>query len=245
MAAWAGYRVADIGCGVGISSDGYAGAGLHVTGFDINPEVGKHYPYEFRCLDMRELSAGYLAANFDLLHLGAPCQHWSKMTLCRPGLAEEYPDLITPMRPVLQASGLPYVIENVENSPLIDPVWLCGFMFRKELYRHRGFETGNGLTVPRLRHPKHVMKASRAGHWVPGTVMSVAGHAAPIWKVREVMGVERYVPREMLKEAAPAYMTAYVAAHAMAYLSREAALWLTRSRTGKWCCPRFSAAAGR
>jgi DNA (cytosine-5)-methyltransferase 1 len=216
-----------------------------VTGFDVNPELEEFYPYEFRCTDMRELTAQYLAENFDLVHLGAPCQHWSRMTNCRPGLAALYPDLITPMRPVLQASGLPYVIENVENSPLVDPVWLCGFMFGKELYRHRGFETGNGLVVPSLRHPEHVMKASRAGHWVPGTVMSVAGHAAPIWKVREVMGVTRYVPRGYLKEAAPAYMTAYVAAHAMAHLSQEAALWLTRSRTAGWSCPPSSAAAGR
>jgi hypothetical protein len=54
-------------------------------------------------------------------------------------------------------------------------------------------------------------------------VMSIAGHVAPISMARDLMGLTRYVPREQMKEAAPAYMTAYVAAHAMAYLSREAA----------------------
>jgi DNA (cytosine-5)-methyltransferase 1 len=223
MAGWSGWRVADLGCGVGISSDGYAQAGFQVTGFDINPKVGKHYPYEFRCLDMREVTAQYLADNFDLVHLGAPCQRWSEMTQCRPGLAEQYPDLITPVRPVLRASGLPYVIENVKNAPLIDPLILCGQMFGKLLYRHRYFETGNGLSVPQLRHPEHLVPASKAGHWEPGTVMSIAGHIAPIAMARDLMGVTRRVPREGLTEAAPAYMTAYVAAHAMAYLSREAA----------------------
>ncbi len=217
------YRVADLGCGAGISSDGYAGAGFEVTGFDNDPKVARYYPYKFELADMRDIPAAFLRKNFDLVHLGAPCQRWSKMLACRPGLALEYPDLITPVRPVLIESGLPFVIENVEGSPLIDPIWLCGFMFGKELYRHRGFETGNGLAVPPLRHPEHVKRASKAGHWEPGTVMSIAGHVAPIGLARELMGMTRYVPREQLTEAAPAYYTAYVAAHAQAYLSQEAA----------------------
>jgi DNA (cytosine-5)-methyltransferase 1 len=217
------YRVADFGCGAGISSDGYAGAGFRVTGFDNDPKVADYYPYEFVLADMRDITPEYLAANFDLGHLGAPCQRWSKMCSCRPELRAKYPDLITPVRPVLQASGLPYVIENVEGSPLVDPVWLCGFMFGKELYRHRGFETGNGLVLPPLHHPPHVKRASKAGHWEEGTVMSIAGHVAPIAMARDLMGMTRYVPREQLTEAAPAYYTAYVAAHAMAHLSRVAA----------------------
>jgi DNA (cytosine-5)-methyltransferase 1 len=240
---WKAFRVADFGCCTGISSDGYAAAGFEVDGFDNDPEVGEYYPYNFHCVDVLTLAPEFLA-QYDLIHLGGPCQPWSKMMSCRPGLREQYQDLIIPMRPVLQASGVPYVIENVENAPLIDPVWLCGTMFGKELYRHRGFEAGNGLVIPPRRHPKHVKPASKAGHWTPGTVMSIAGHAAPIAMARELMGVTRYMPREMLVEAAPAYMTAYVAAHAMAYLSR-AALWPTPLRTGASSCPPSSAAAGR
>lgn len=216
-------RVLDIGCGAGISSDGYASY-FDVTGIDNDPKVRRYYPYEFVCGDALKLDPGYLW-QFDLIHLGGPCQPWSKMMSCRPGLREEYTDLIEPLRPVLVESGVPFVIENVEGAPLKDPVWLCGLMFDKELYRHRGFEAGNGLVLPALHHPEHVKPASKAGHWVPGTVMSIAGHVAPIGMARELMGVTRYVPREMLTEAAPAYMTAYVAAHAAAHLSREAALW--------------------
>jgi DNA (cytosine-5)-methyltransferase 1 len=214
-------RVLDIGCGAGISSDGYAGY-LDVVGIDNNPAAGRYYPYEFIEGDALELTAGYLR-QFHLVHLGGPCQPFSKMMHCRPGLRDEYTDLIRPLRPVLEESGVPYVIENVEGSPLKDPVWLCGLMFGKLLYRHRGFETGNGLVIPPLHHPEHVVPASKAGHWVPGTVMSIAGHVAPIGMARDLMGVSRHVPREMLTEAAPAYMTAYVAAHAAAYLNRGAA----------------------
>lgn len=215
------FRVADLGCGVGISGDGYAGHGLEVVGFDTDPEAARWYPYEFREADMLEVDLG----GFDLVHVGAPCQRWSDMTKCRPGLAGRYPDLITPMRPRLEAWGGPYVIENVEGAPL-DPrrtTRLCGRMFGKPLYRHRLIETGGGLVIPPLLHPPHDMPASRAGHWEPGTVMSIAGHIAPIAMARELMGVTRYIPREYLVEAAPAYYLAYVAAHAMAFLSRAAA----------------------
>jgi hypothetical protein len=51
----------------------------------------------------------------------------------------------------------------------------------------------------------------------------VAGHAAPISKVREVMGVTRYMPRDFMKEAAPAYFTNYIAVHALSFLGRAAA----------------------
>jgi DNA (cytosine-5)-methyltransferase 1 len=215
-------RVLDVGCGAGISSDGYD-AYFDVTGLEINRELKRHYPYEFIEGDALALTADDLRA-YDLVHLGGPCQPWSDMVNCRPGLREAYTDLILPLRPVLVESGVPYVIENVKNAPLVNPVWLCGLMFGYELYRHRGFEAGNGLVIPPLHHPEHVKPASKAGHWVEGTVMSIAGHVAPIAMARELMAVTRRVPREALVEAAPSYMTAYVAAHAAAYLSREAAL---------------------
>jgi len=244
FSGWQAFTVADLGCGWGISSDGYAEAGFTVHGFDIDPEAGKGYPYEFFHADVKTLDADFLS-QYDLIHLGGPCQPWSKMVSCRPGLREQYEDLIVPMRPVLQASGRPYVIENVENAPLVDPVWLCGTMFRKELYRHRGFEAGNGLVIPPRMHPEHVIPASKAGHWRPGTIMSIAGHVAPIAMARDLMGVTRRVPREYLVEAAPAYMTAYVAAHAMAHLSREAALWATPWPTARRCWPPSSRTAAR
>lgn len=222
------FKVADLCCGVGISGDGYRGAGMEVTGFDNDPKCAKYYPGEFRCTDILTLTADFLA-QYDLVHLGAPCQHWSQMCRCRPELAALYPDLITPMRPVLDelsARGVPYVIENVEDCDVLRPdrtTMLCGTMFGRELYRHRKIETGGGLVLQQLWHPRHVKRASKAGHWEPGTVMSIAGHIAPIAMARELMGVTRYMPREQLVEAAPAYYMAYVAAHAQAALSAQRA----------------------
>jgi DNA (cytosine-5)-methyltransferase 1 len=222
------YKVADLCCGVGISGDGYRGAGMEVVGFDNDPKCKRHYPGEFHSTDILTLTAEDLAG-YDLVHLGAPCQRWSAMCLCRPELQSQYPDLITPMRPVLDElseRGVPYVIENVERCSVLRPehtVLLCGTMWGKELYRHRKIETSPGLVIPPLFHPKHVKPASRAGHWEPGTVMSIAGHVAPIAMAFELMGVTRKMPRERLVEAAPAYYLAYVAEHARAFLSAQQA----------------------
>lgn len=205
-------------------------AGYRVVGVDIVPQP--RYPFEFHQADMLE----WPLEGYDVIFVAPPCQRWSKQLRCRPGLRETYPDLITPMRPRLQASGIPYVIENVEGAPLIDPLVLCSAMFGKEMYRHRLFETGNGLTVPQPAHPAHLVRASKAGHWEPGTYFSMSGHVAPMWKAREVMEID-WMAREDMAEAVPPYMTSYIAAHVRSYLA-EAALWRwTRPATALLSCP--------
>jgi DNA (cytosine-5)-methyltransferase 1 len=215
------FTVLDLGCGEGIVAEAYRRAGFRVTGVDVEPQP-RYRGHEFIQADM--LTFELDPDRYDFITLHPPCQRWSKMTRCRPGRAEEYPDLITPMRPRIVASGIPAVIENVDGAPLRDPTWLCSCSFGRELYRLRGWEGLNGFRVFPLCHPPHVKKASKAGHWVPGTVMSVAGHIAPVAMARELMGVDwPGVPREALVEAVPVYMTMYVAYQAMAFLSAQAA----------------------
>ena len=226
------HSLLDLGCGRGIVAEAYRRAGFRVTGVDILPQP-RYRGHEFIQADMLTFPLG----GYDFIHLSSPCQRWSKMTRCRPELREKYPDLITPMYPRLDASGAPYVVENVEGSPLRDPTWLCTSAFSRPLYRHRGWSGGNGFTVSPLAHPPHDVPASRAGHWVPGTVMSIAGHIAPVAMARELMGVDWFVPREDLVEAVPVYMTSYVAYLALAFLGRQqaAALWLALMSTGASC----------
>jgi len=90
---------------------------------------------------------------------------------------------------------------------------LCGRMFGVELYRHRIFEPGGGVLLQQPPHDEalmHGMPASKAGHWVEGTVMSIAGHVAPIDRARRLMGINWYVPRESLVEAVPAYKARWI-----------------------------------
>jgi DNA (cytosine-5)-methyltransferase 1 len=216
-------RVLDLGCGEGIVAEAYRRAGFYVTGVDIAPQP-RYRGHEFILADMLTFPLD----GYDFIHASPPCQRWSKMTRCRPGLAAEYPDLITPMVPRLEAIGIPAVLENVDGTlddPDVGPLMsgatvLCSYSFGRDLYRHRVWRGFNGFAVPPLAHRRHGLPASKAGHWVPGTVMSIAGHIAPVALARELMGVDWFVPREELVEAVPVYMTSYVAYNAMAAISR-------------------------
>lgn len=191
---------------------GYHRAGFEVVGVDIAPQP--NYPFEFIQADAIEYAKQY-GHEFDARHASPPCQSYSVMSQARPGLADKYPDLIGATREALQGVGGPYVIENVPGSPLEDPVTLCGFMFGLELYRHRLFEVS--FPLPEPEHPQHTIPASRAGHWKPGTIMSIAGHVAPVAHAREVMGID-WTTRDELAEAIPPAYTEYVGRHLMRLL---------------------------
>lgn len=153
-------KALDLFCCAGGAGYGYHMAGFQVTGVDISPQP--NYPFPFVQGD----ALAYLAdhgAEFDLIHASPPCQAYSPLNAYNHKV---YPDLISPIRPLLQATGRPYVIENVEAArpELLDPVMLCGPMFGLRMYRHRLFETGNGLVLPQLEHPEHVALCSRNGY---------------------------------------------------------------------------------
>lgn len=216
-----GPRMLDLFCGAGGAGMGYSRAGFDVVGVDIAPQP--NYPFAFHQGNALEVMAAYgLEFEFDAIHASPPCQRHSAMTACRPGLAAEYPDLIASTRALLIESGLPWVIENVPGAPLIDPVWLCGQMFGLDLYRHRGFESSDNLATP--AHPPHTTPASKAGHWAPGTVMSVAGHVSPMWKAREVMGGIDWMTRDELGESIPPAYTEHIGAQLIDHLSMTRAV---------------------
>lgn len=149
-------RLLDLFCGAGGAAVGYAAAGFDVIGVDIEPQP--NYPFEFHQLDaMAVLAAGgwwsgwpergdgthHRVADFDAIHASPPCQRWvgwQNIAGARGG-DNDHPDLVTPLRPMLAATGRPYVIENGPNTPIIDPLTLCGSMFGLCVRRHRQFET--------------------------------------------------------------------------------------------------------
>lgn len=204
----------DLFCGAGGAAMGYYRAGFDVVGVDIDPMP--NYPFEFIQAD----ALTFEISGFDAVHASPPCQHYSYMSACRDGLAAEYPDLVVPTRKRLVSSGLPYVIENVPGSPLVDPIILCGQMFGLELYRHRLFESSVELSVP--EHQPHVKPASKAGHWKPGTVISVAGHCSPMALAREAMGID-WMTRDELVEAIPPAYTEFIGEQLIAALALRTA----------------------
>lgn len=76
--------------------------------------------------------------DFDLIVAGPPCQLYSVTAPLSNG---NYPDLVGPTQVALQATGKPYIIENVLGAPLENPIMLCGTMFPElRVRRHRLFE---------------------------------------------------------------------------------------------------------
>jgi DNA (cytosine-5)-methyltransferase 1 len=210
-------RLLDLYCCAGGAGMGYSRAGFDVVGVDIAPQP--RYPFEFHQGDAVE----YLLAHwdeFDAVHASPPCQTFSAMSNCRPGLAGTYPDLVAATRAALDWTGLPYIIENVPGSPVRPDAVLCGAMFGRELYRHRLFESNVPLTQP--PHPEHVVPASRAGHWVPGTVMSVAGNVGGVAHARAIMDMD-WTNRRELGEAIPPYYTEHLGADLLAACREVAA----------------------
>jgi DNA (cytosine-5)-methyltransferase 1 len=143
-------RLLDLFCCEGGAAVGYHRAGFDVVGVDITPQP--RYPFEMVVADALALDPEFIAG-FDAVHASPPCQAYSDLAK-RNGNAHEWPTLIEPVRHRLQASGVPYVIENVEGAPLIDPVTLCGTMFDGlRVIRHRLFESNVPLATP--PHPPH------------------------------------------------------------------------------------------
>ncbi len=147
-------RLLDLFCGAGGAAVGYHRAGFDVVGVDNRPQP--RYPFEF----IQDDALGWMEAaleinpyqdslvGFDAIHASPPCQAYSVATRDRSGHA----DLIGPVRDLLEATGLPYVIENVPGAPLIDPVTICGSSLGLRVRRHRLFETNWPLMVPPCAH---------------------------------------------------------------------------------------------
>lgn len=199
------YKLLDLFSGAGGASKGYQDAGFHVTGVDIAPQP-RYIGDDFVQADAME----FLARNwwkFDAIHASPPCQRYSRMSNCRPGLAQQYPDLVPKVGAWLEYYGKPYVIENVPEAPLRDPVILCGSMFGQELYRHRAFQTNFKVKTP--KHPFHKKSAVHPDDWDPSKVMSVVGNCAPIAHARKIMGID-WMLRDELAESIPPYYTEYL-----------------------------------
>ncbi|RSM98908.1 SAM-dependent methyltransferase [Streptomyces sp. WAC 01325] len=200
-------RVLDLYCCQGGAAKGYADAGFEVTGVDIAPQP--RYPYAFVQADaidfVRECGAG-----FDFIHASPPCQLDSD---CQRIQSNTHPDLIDPTRAALEATGCPWVIENVRGAlpKLRTPVLLCGGMFGLATYRHRYFETGGGFHVVQPRHLRHTVPQAKMGRPVPpGHYGQFIGNFSGVSLAREVMGVA-WMNRDGIRECIPPAYTEWIA----------------------------------
>ena len=144
-------RLLDMYCCAGGAGVGYHRAGFEVVGVDIARQ--RRYPFEFVQADCLRLILPWIRKSFDAIHASPPCQFATPLRHAPGG--RRHPNLIPETRQLLEASGLPWIIENVEDAAphLRDPILLCGTMFGletegHELHRHRLFESNIRISPP-------------------------------------------------------------------------------------------------
>jgi DNA (cytosine-5)-methyltransferase 1 len=205
-------KLLDLFCGAGGCAVGYYRAGFYdITGVDIAPQ--KNYPYKFIQGD----ALAYLAAHgheYDFIHASPPCQAHTRLKRAmvnKPEYFIKHLDLIPQTRELLQATGKPYVIENVPGAPLEYPLELCGAMFGLKVYRHRLFETSMFLLAP--SHIPHHDQTPPVGRGAsPKGFISVGGNGgAPglgmpyLAYASKAMGIEWMNRAELSQAIPPAY----------------------------------------
>jgi DNA (cytosine-5)-methyltransferase 1 len=204
-------RLLDLFCCAGGAAMGYWQAGFDIVGVDINPQP--RYPFAFLQQDALTLDQRFLRS-FDAIHASPPCQRFSDLAK-RNGNAHEWPDLIIPVRRLLLHSGRPFVIENVEGAPLVDPIMLCGTMFGLRVIRHRLFECSFPVAVPpHGKHPLVYTRDKRKAHygklseWTSPVQVTGGGNCSKA-AAADAMGID-WMTKDELNEAIPPAYTRHV-----------------------------------
>jgi DNA (cytosine-5)-methyltransferase 1 len=208
-------RLLDLFCGAGGAAMGYHRAGFDVVGVDIAPQP--NYPFPFVQAD--GLAPPFQLDGFDAIHASPPCQRW---TVGAPGraLGDKHPDLLTPTRDLLRATGLPYVIENVVGAPMPDAFLLCGATFGLPVMRHRLFEVYPKIDlVPSLCHQTRWGRAVDHG---PGFYSYGHGKWRDAWREHVVPVVWPWMTLEEAGQAIPPAYTEFIGGQLLAALEQAA-----------------------
>lgn len=210
-------RLLDLFCKAGGAAMGYHMAGFTVVGIDRDWQP--NYPFFMRreklYQDDEHAFVCWLRENFDAVHASPPCQRHSDLAK-RNGNAADHPCFIEATRRILQQSGLPYVIENVEGAPLLNPTKLCGTMFPElRVLRHRLFETNWPLWAPTCgRHPLVFTMDKRKAHYGKmdqniSFVQVTGGGNCSVKNASEAMGID-WMTKDELNEAIPPAFTRFI-----------------------------------
>ncbi|MCM1939912.1 DNA methylase [Streptomyces sp. G3] len=213
----------------GGAGTGYARAGFTVRGCDIADRP--NYPFAYHRGDALEyldrlITTGEIE-RYAFVHASPPCQHGCSLTVGTnrsQGWGRAHVDLVAPTRELLDATGLPYVIEQPNGRAEIrKDLTLCGEMFGLGVIRHRNFEAG-GWTVPQPAHVPHRgrVRGYRHGQYFDGPYVAAYGNGGgkpSIPELQAAMGITWTDVREELTEAIPPAYTEHIGRAALAQLA--------------------------
>jgi DNA (cytosine-5)-methyltransferase 1 len=194
-------KLLDLFCKAGGCTRGYQLAGFYVVGVDIEPQP-RYVGDEF----IQGEALAYVAAHgheYDLIHASPPCEGYSKAALQWRMKGKVYPDLVAETRQALQKTGKPYVIENVPEAPLINPVCLNGAVFGRRVHRPRLFECSFDLPFFLQPIPPKPVKMGRPVK--EGDIVQPVGHFSGVAYARKEMECEWMNIEELAHAIPPAY----------------------------------------
>jgi DNA (cytosine-5)-methyltransferase 1 len=204
-------KLLDLFSGCGGAAEGYRRAGFDVTAVDIVDY--KRFPktMTFVVADALDYIADH-GHEYQAIVGSPPCFLHSDL-IHRNKNYEDHVDLIPETRAAMEASGKPYIIENVEGAPLIEPVVLCGTMFDGvRVLRHRLFESNITLTAPDHpgKHPLVYTVDKRKPHYkqvdqYTGFVSVNGGGNCSVAAARTAMGIDWMTKNELNLAIPPAY----------------------------------------
>jgi len=221
-------RLLDLFCGAGGAAMGYSRAGFDVVGVDINSQP--NYPFEFVQEDalwfLQQLLYDDAHGNpnpFDAIHASPPCQAFTAYRRKGHGVGDASPNLVEPTRALLRQTGLPYVIENVEGSPVRGDLMLCGTMFSEPypfsatptvaVQRHRKFEANWNVEPPMwpCRHKLNAPRFPASTNRPKGSrrTIAIGQWNTPLARQQEAMGFD-WMTLEELSEAIPPAYTEFI-----------------------------------
>ncbi|TFE38992.1 DNA cytosine methyltransferase [Streptomyces sp. ICN441] len=199
---------------------GYHRAGFDVHGCDIADRP--NYPFPYHQGDALAYLAHLIATGeirrYVAVHASPPCQADCALTVGTnrsQGWGGTHVDLVAPTRELLDATGLPYVIEQPNGRAEIrKDLSLCGEMFSLGVLRHRNFELGR-WTITRPAHPEHrgYVRGYRHGVWRDGPYVAPYGSGggkATVPEMQSAMGITWTDVREELTEAIPPAYTEHI-----------------------------------
>jgi DNA (cytosine-5)-methyltransferase 1 len=216
-------RLLDLFCGAGGAAMGYHRAGFDIVGVDHRPQP--RYPFAFVQADALK----FPLEGFNAIHASPPCQGYlnERFRVTPSGhVRADHPRLIDQIRIRLEASGLPYVIENIPAARpwLREPIQLCGSSFGLAVRRHRLFESNAPMmALPCAHHlqtePRYATQFRPKDRQNPlSCVVQVYGNGKGAMHWPAAMGID-WMQRMELAQAIPPAYTEHIGRYLLAELA--------------------------